>query len=167
MKKRLGILLTLSLLIIACSSVDTGVVQATEPIQDEEPTAESTAAPTLSPAPTSTPIPPTATRLPPVALTSVEDLVGEWQRGERGQKFMEDGFFLSNESGNWTCRGQFWFEGNQLHIRDLTPFCSVDEVGIYEVQGVPQDYLIIKPVSDYSSSRSAHFRGMWQWLASQ
>jgi hypothetical protein len=79
---------------------------------------------------------------------------------------MEDGMFLSRETGGYLCKGHFWFEGSQLHIEDYTSYCSTDEVGIYEVQGVPQEYLIISPVSDYSDSRKAHFRGTWQWLAS-
>ncbi len=70
MKKTLASCLALSLLIVACSSVDTGVIQVTEPVQDEElgldtePTAEPTAAPTLTAAPTSTPLPPTDTPEP-------------------------------------------------------------------------------------------------------
>jgi hypothetical protein len=104
--------------------------------------------------------------LPPVALTTVEDLVGMWQRGDLRQTFLEDGTFISREAVGYICRGQFWFEGNQLHIEDTTSSCSPDEVGIYEVRGVPQDYLIITLVSDYSSSRGAHFRGTWEWVAS-
>jgi len=123
--------------------------------------------PTATPLlPTSTPNPPTATPLPPVALTTIEDLVGFWERGDRGQIFMEEGLFLRIEAGGYRCRGWFWFEGNQLHIEDYVHYCSTDEVGIYEVQGVPQDYLIIKSISDYSGSRKAHLRGRWQWIGS-
>jgi hypothetical protein len=93
-------------------------------------------------------------------------LIGTWKIGERRQRFREDGVFVSIEVGGWICKGQYWFEGNLLHIKDISENCSTREVGIYEVQGIPQDYLIIKPVSDYSMSRSAHFIGTWEWHAS-
>ena len=78
--------------------------------------------------------------------------------------FREDGMFVSSEKGAWQCRGRFWFEGNQLYIEDLTSHCSTREVGIYEVEGVPQDYLKIRCISDYSSSRKAHIKGSWEWV---
>ena len=81
---------------------------------------------TPSPTETTTPIPePT---LPPLVITSSEDLVGVWERKGLGQRFNDDGIFVSYETGIWSCRGRFWFEGDQLYIEDLTPFCSIDEV---------------------------------------
>lgn len=125
--------------------------------------------PSKTPRPSETPSPfETPTHIPeptvtPIAITSVEDLVGSWSRGELRQLFLEDGTFVSSEKGAWQCRGHFWFEGDQLYIEDLTPHCSIREVGIYEVMGVPQEYLKISCISDYSSSRKAHIRGGWQW----
>ena len=66
MKKLLVVCFALSLLIVACSSADTGVVQDVEPVVDEElgSDTEPTAAPTLTAAPTFTPLPPTDTPEP-------------------------------------------------------------------------------------------------------
>jgi hypothetical protein len=155
------VLILFMLLITACGT--------SEPVPTPNPPTTTPVLPTATqivPTVTPTPNPPTETPLPPVAITSIEDLVGIWGRGDLRQLFRDDGVFISSEIGAWSCRGQFWFEGNQLHIRDTTEYCSTREVGIYEVQGVPQDYLTITPVSDYSSSRKSHFRGTWHWVGS-
>ena len=116
--------------------------------------------------PTPTPVPPTATPLPPAALITVEDLVGVWKNGDRLQTFVEDGTYGSSVPGQWGCRGQFWFEGGQLHVEDVSANCSPDQIGIYEVQGIPQDYLVITLVSDEVGARKQFFRGTWEWVAS-
>jgi hypothetical protein len=108
--------------------------------------------------------------VPPVALTTVEDLVSVWQRGDRRQTFRELrelGTYLSYIPGELNCPGRFWFEGNQLHIEDTSDYCCpAGQIGIYEVQGVPQDYLIITLVSDQCDPRKRFFRGTWEWVAS-
>ncbi len=121
--------------------------------------------PTLIP-PTVTPSPPPSeTPVPPVALTTAEDLVSVWRREDRLQIFTERGTYLSFFPGNWSCPGRFWFEGNQLHAEDTSDnCCPAGQIGIYEVLGVPQDYFEFTRVSDQCEGRKGFFRGTWEWV---
>jgi hypothetical protein len=122
------------------------------------------------PPPTSTPLPPTAApTAPPVALTTVQDLVGVWERGQRQLTLREAGTYRAIVVGELSCPGRFWFEGNQLHIEDTSDdCCPAGQIGIYEVQGVPQEYLIITLISDSCQygGRDKVFRGQWEWVSS-
>lgn len=69
---------------------------------------------------------------------------------------MEDGRYLSGVPGKWSCPERFWFEGDQLYVKDLAVYCCPRaQFGIYDVQGVPQDYLNITVVSDECGARES------------
>ncbi|GJM40470.1 MAG: hypothetical protein DHS20C20_07520 [Ardenticatenaceae bacterium] len=117
----------------------------TDPPQDEpaevepEPTAEAAPEPTEAPAPTEPPL--------PALLTSAEEMAGVWIgtiAGERGYiMYSPDGrFYLSLIEDNLVTSprilGEYWFENDQLHLRDLENAghwteCSADVIGVYTV----------------------------------
>jgi hypothetical protein len=46
--------------------------------------------------------------------------------------------------------GEAWFDGGQLYLRELTDImgCPPDQVGIWEVQGVPGEYLSLTVIDE-------------------
>jgi hypothetical protein len=168
--------LTLVMLLLAACGTSQAASTPDPPTPTPIPPTIAPLPPTPTPLPpTPTPIPPTATPspppsetpVPPVALTTVEDLVGTWQRGDRRYTFGEHGRCVGGAVW-YLCGGRFWFEGNQLHIEDSSVNCSCSpgQIGIYEVRGVPQDYLIITLVSDQCNARKTFLRGTWERFAS-
>jgi hypothetical protein len=53
------------------------------------------------------------------------------------------------------CSGEAWFDGGQLYLRDFeeTLCCPPDEVGIWEVQGVPGEFLSLSIVDEPCGTR--------------
>ena len=58
--------------------------------------------------------------------------------------------------------GEAWFDGGQLYLRDLNeincPCSSPDEVGIWEVQGVPGEYLSLTVIDEPCRMRRVYER---------
>ena len=117
---------------------------------------------TLEP-PTSTPSPPTAEpTTPPVTITSIEEMADEWFRTVRGDR-MKISIFESGEAtisfislaGN--DRMEIWFEDGVLYAGDH-PACETEDIGSYEVQGVPDEYLVFTLIDD---SCARDLAGKW------
>lgn len=117
---------------------------------------------------TPTPIPPTPIS-PPIAITTLEDLLGEDMAGEWfrlivGSKprleFHEDGRIYWTERAVAPLPQDIWFEDGLLHVREDSFWCSDDQIGIYEVHGVPGDYIVLTIVEEPCFQR--RFQGKWK-----
>ena len=142
MKQVILVSIVCLLLLVACGGNETAnTVQPTTAVADvEEEMAEPTA--TAVPEPT-TPPEPTA----PPMITTAEEMVGIWEGTVAGEKgylmYTADGrYFVSlTQDGLATSpriSGEYWFENNQLHIRDLENTghwveCPAETVGVYDV----------------------------------
>jgi hypothetical protein len=133
------------------------------------PTATPVPAPTPTPLPPSpTPLPPTATpTAKPVVYIPVEGLVGRWESANMWHQFNEDGTFRDGmiSSTAVDARGEFWFEGTQLHVKDTGGqyACPPDQIGIYEVSVVPEGYLLLKTITEPCSLRKGIWAGRFRW----
>ena len=128
--------------------------------------------PTQIPVPTdtSTPMPePTTT---PISIATFEDMEGVWSRTYRGAEFH---FTIYKDGGVTHVEVYFpqdvripdiWFEDGLLYVREITSACSRDQVGIYEITGVPGEYLIFTPVDD-PCGVYRNFRGKWTEVSTQ
>jgi hypothetical protein len=106
---------------------------------------------------------PTATL---VSITTFEEMEGIWSRTYRGAEFK----LTINKDGGVTHIEvyfpqdvripEIWFGDGFLYIRETTSTCSRDQLGIYEVTGVPEEYLIFTPVNDLCEVYR-NFRGKW------
>lgn len=123
----------------------------------------SCAVPTPAPTPTPTSPPPTPTAVP---ITTVEELLGIWQRGATQYylQFKGDGIYRAArspealEDAPWF-EGEFWFEGGQLLLKDTASIvgwqdCVGLPAGAFEVQGAVEDYLTFVAIDDPCEDRS-------------
>ena len=116
--------------------------------------ATNTSIPTQTPLPTDTPTPVPDPTTTPIAIAALEDMEGIWSRTYRGAEFK----LTINKQGRVTHVEVYfpqvvripdiWFEDGLLYIQETTSTCSRDQLGIYEVTGVPGEYLIFTPVDD-------------------
>ena len=138
MKKLFCFLVILLLLLVACG----GDTDETDSMVDEAPT-EAPATATPLPAPTEAPEPTQG----PAMVTSAEEMEGIWEgtiAGERGYfMYTADGRYLLAMSEDALATaprvsGEYWFEGGQIHLRDLENAghwveCDSETVGVYDV----------------------------------
>jgi hypothetical protein len=132
-------------------------------------TAEAVAAassPTPIPAPTDTPTPTPEPTSTPISITTFEDMEGVWSRTYRGAEFH---LTLHRDGGITHVEVYFpqdvrvpeiWFEDGLFHMRETTSSCTRDQLGIYEITGVPGEYLIFTTVDD-PCEVYRNFRGKW------
>jgi hypothetical protein len=118
----------------------------------EEPTP--TAVPTDTPAPTQ-PLPPTDTPTPmpeptstPMAITTFEDLAGDWRRKAEDItvkiKVDKDGNASATGLGSVT----LWWEDGLLHWKEASYEGCPGTIAIYKITGGPGEYITIKQVDD-------------------
>ena len=156
MKKLVPILVIFLLLFTACGgneTTETAQTTAAETEMEEEmvePTATAVPEPTTPPEP---PIP---------MITTAEEMVGIWEGSVAGEKgylmYTADGRYflsLSNEGLTTSPRisGEYWFENNQLHIRDLENTghwveCPAETVGVYGVLLIDDGQAKFQTVND-------------------
>jgi hypothetical protein len=150
-------IMLVGLVLGACVAYPDNPVPATNTPTSAPPTETPTPEP-----PTPTPLPPTAVpTVAPVALTTIEDIVGRWEDEDAWILLNEDGRFVSGAPG-WQCVMQSWFDGGQLYIEHLSGICcSIGEIGTYEVRGVPGEYLIFTLIEDQCVMRP-QMRGTWE-----
>jgi len=100
-------------------------------------------------------------------ITAVEDLVGVWESGRWLLEFTEDGGYRVKGTRMSTsmAAGEIWFEGSQLHFKDRPGFCEQDEIGRYELEGVPGDHLTLAVIADPCGARDATLTGQWTWVS--
>ena len=169
MKKTWFLQMIIILLLAACGSDSGSVTPAISEsttaavVADEAPT-ETLPAPTAVPTevPTETPVPePTATSAP-ARLTEAAEMVGIWLgtvAGERGYvMYTADGrFFVALIKDNLPTMplvfGEYWFENDQIHLRDLENAghwieCSADVVGVYDVLDLGDGAVQFQTVED-------------------
>lgn len=146
--KKILLILLLGLLLAACNDAD--LEQAAPEANDPVPTNTVQIEPTIEP--TITP--------DPDLVTSSEELVGVWQGSIAG----ENGHFLYRADGSYQMSlilnqllekpkvtGEYWFEDNYLHIRDLKNvghWAECDAVGIYRVRRQDNGSLRFEPVEE-------------------
>jgi len=126
--------------------------------------------PTQTLVPTDTPIPVPTTK--PISIATFEDMEGVWSRTYRGAEF----HFTINKDGGVTHVEVYfpqdvripdiWFEDGLLYVRETTSTCSLDQVGIYEITGVPGEYLIFTHIDDPCGAYR-NFRGKWTEVSTQ
>ena len=141
------------------------------PVEEPAPTAvpTDTPVPTQPPPPADTPTPmpePTST---PIPITTYEDLAGQWTRMKQGYEWRlnikEDG-----TASDWV-QVRSWFAIN-LRLEDGLFYVNYEsdsvctDIGIYEVSGVPSEYLIFSVVED-ACSVARGLRGNWNAFVSQ
>ena len=100
-------------------------------------------------------------------ITTVEDLVGVWESGRWVLEFTENGGYRIKAGRMSTSMavGEIWFEGDQLHVKDSPGFCSQDEIGRYEVEGIVGDYLTLTAITDPCGARDAALTERWTWVS--
>ena len=124
-----------------------------------------TPVPTQPPPPTDTPTPmpePTST---PMAISKWEDTTGIWVRNykgvDAGLSIYEDGavsYWFAGSGGPFSI--QLWFENGILFASEHTQDYCTNQIGTYEVSGVPGEYLIFEVIDDECASDRA-LRGKW------
>ncbi|NIM96116.1 MAG: hypothetical protein GTO18_20645 [Anaerolineales bacterium] len=127
----------------------------------EEPT------PTALPTDTSEPTPEPTTA--PIVITTFEDMEGTWFRrdGWLGVDLMLEIFKNGKVSHGIADRPEpripdTWFEDGLLYIQEtIDDSCSQDQIGVYEVTGVPGEYLVFKLVDD-PCDVDRFFEGKWK-----
>jgi len=162
-------IILISILLAGCGS----------PVEEQAPTAVPTytPVPTQPPPPTDTPTPipePTST---PMAITTFDGIVGKWTRIAGGWttagpdvewrlRIDENGEASVWAEDGGTARFSLRFEDGLLYHTILSEWGCKDLTGIYEVTGVPGEYLSFKVVDD-GCAHSRHFRGMWKAATAQ
>jgi len=151
-------IILISILLAGCGS----------PVEEPAPTAvpTDTPVPTQPPPPTDTPTPipdPTST---PMAITSFEALAGKWTRIAKGSELRlridENGTASIWGPVQGTARIGLRFEGGLLYHNYFSELgCTGSPIGIYEVSGVPGEYLSIKVVDDLCH-QVRNFKGLWK-----
>ncbi|MCB8944339.1 MAG: beta-lactamase family protein [Ardenticatenaceae bacterium] len=173
MKKVVLVLVIFLCLLAACGGDET-----TNPAQ---PTAAATAIEEEMTEPTATAVPEPTT---PPMITTTEEMAGIWEGSVAGEKgylmYTEDGrYFLSLSQEGLTTSpritGDYWFENNQLHIRDLENTghwveCPAETVGVYDVLLLDDGRATFQTVEDGCNeggfTRNYIFANMTQkWLA--
>lgn len=108
--------------------------------------------------------PPTAEPTsPPIAITTLEDMSGDWIRKRPGKSDVDMGIYAQGLVVIGFIVNDAWIEDGLIYLREGEDedFCSLDEIGIYEVQGVPGEYLIVTVVEDPCTVNQREFAGMW------
>lgn len=180
MKNLFCFLATLLFLLAACGGGGNDAITTSVDPEPAENAAESAATATTLPVLTEAPEP---TQGPPL-ITSAEEMEGIWLgnlAGETGYvMYTADGRFvvaLSQDALATAPRvtGEYWFEDNQIHLRDLEnaghwTACDPETVGVYEVvdQGDGQIafQMVADDCGDSGFTRSYLFTNMTQeWVA--
>jgi hypothetical protein len=178
MTRQFCFLATSLFLLVACAGGSDDTNSA--PLEPTVVDAVTEEAPTEAPAPTDTPEPTEA----PVLITSVEEIAGIWLgtlAGEFGYvMYTADGRYLvalSQDTLSTAPRvaGEYWFEDNHIHLRDLENAghwteCDPETAGIYDVldlgDGQIQFQIITDDCGDSGFTRSYLFTNMKQeWLS--
>lgn len=134
------------------------------PVEEPTPTAlpTDTLVPTEPPSPTDTTEPTPEPTTAPIAITTFEELAGKWYKKDRGDEFSlfvgEDGGASRAQPGG-VVNLKIWFEDGLFYAGD-DPYCEADQLGTYEVSGVPGEYLIFTVVDDPCAGDRV-FRGKW------
>ena len=165
--KRFGIFLIapiilLSMLITGCaSSADDQVVTPEPPAPTDIPI------PTEVPIPTDTPTPLPEPTTAPIAITTFEDMEGTWLRTIQGRdltlEIFKNGMVQGTAAYNDVVRmPDTWFEDGVFYIQDNDDIhCSDDQIGVFEVTGVPGEYLVFTRVND-PCGVDRMFKGKWK-----
>jgi hypothetical protein len=95
--------------------------------------------------------------------SSFDDIAGAWRSNSGGEEyhFKEDGTF-SYQKESSEHPGEFWFEGTQLFMKDLTGFCTQlvgVETGIYEVELLGSGNLKFTAIEDECPGRAGGYEG--------
>jgi hypothetical protein len=185
MKELICFLATLILLLVACggdsddaNSVSADPTQA-DVVAEEAPT-EAAATATPLRAPTAAPEPTQAAAL----ITSADEMAGIWLvkvAGESGYvMYTADGRYLVALSQDALATaprvsGEYWFDDNQIHLRDLENAghwaeCDSETVGVYDVvdlgDGQMEFQMVDDGCGDSGFTRSYVFANMQQeWVA--
>jgi hypothetical protein len=93
-------------------------------------------------------------------MTTFDDMEGVWTRVVSGQEAK----LTIEASGTFNNTGipvEAWFEDGLLYVREDSSYCDYDQIGVYEVHGVPGEKLIIKSISDDCGTVWRFIAGTW------
>jgi hypothetical protein len=146
----------INILLAGCSR------QVEEPSPTAIPTV--TLAPAQPPTQTDTPTPMPEPTVTPMLITQWEDVTGIWIKSTGRQ--MRLSIYEDGRVSYW-CEGYgeafpilLWFEDGFLHARENTQEFCTQQIGTYEVSGVPGEYLLITVIDD-PCAQDRMLRGKW------
>ncbi len=157
-------IILVSILLTGCGS----------PVEEPTPTAvpTDTLVPTQPPPPPDTPTPMPEPTTAPIAITTFEDMEGIWLKTSRGFDLTLEIFkngvvnHKTADCGGCSKLPDTWFEDGFLYIQETSWGCSQDQIGVFEVTGVPGEYLVFTLVDD-PCGVDREFKGKWTEASAQ